>query len=84
MRYTFYILFSETTNKYYSGHTNKFERRIVEHNTGQNKSTKSGIPWEVVYQKHFQTRAEAAAMEAKLKRMKSKKYIKWFIQSEGT
>jgi putative endonuclease len=81
MGYTFYILFSETSDKFYIGHTNKLERRIAEHNSSQNKSTKNGRPWKIVYQKEFQTRAEAARLEAKLKRMKSKKYILWFIEN---
>jgi len=81
MGYSFYILFSETRDRFYLGHTNKLERRIVEHNSGQNKSTKSGIPWKIVYQKEFRTRTEAAKLEAKMKRMKSKKYILWFIKN---
>jgi len=68
-------------NKFYIGHTCKIDRRIVEHNSGQNKSTKNGRPWSLVYQKDFQTRVEAARLEAKLKRMKSKKYVLWFIKN---
>jgi putative endonuclease len=79
--YALYILYSETTDKFYIGHSNKAERRFVEHNTGQNKSTRYGRPWSKVYQKEFETRAEAVRLEAKLKRMKSKKYILWFIKN---
>jgi putative endonuclease len=81
MKFTFYILYSASKDKFYTGHTDKLERRIDEHNTGSNKSTKSGRPWEIVYRRDFQTRAEAAKMESKLKRMKSKKYILWFIEN---
>jgi putative endonuclease len=81
MVYTLYILYSEKTQKFYTGHTNDFERRIIEHNSGQNKSTKSGSPWEIVYRKEYETKSEAARIESKIKKMKSKDYIILFIKN---
>jgi putative endonuclease len=81
MSFTLYILFSKNKNKFYIGHSDNMTRRINEHNSGQNKSTKSGKPWEIVYQKEFQTKSEAGKEEARLKRMKSKKYIMWYIEN---
>ena len=79
--YYVYIITNKNNRVLYTGVTNNLQRRIVEHNSGQNKSTKSGIPWKIVYQKEFRTRTEAAKLEAKMKRMKSKKYILWFIKN---
>jgi putative endonuclease len=81
MTFTLYILFSETKNRYYIGHSDNPGRRINEHNSGQNKSTKMGRPWKIVYQKEFQTKSEAVKEEARLKRMKSRKYIIWYIEN---
>jgi putative endonuclease len=39
-----YILFSEKLNKYYVGSTTDLERRLVEHNRGKEKFTKTGLP----------------------------------------
>jgi putative endonuclease len=46
-----YIIYSQFTSKYYTGQTNNLDDRIRRHNSGLSKSTKSGIPWEVIYQK---------------------------------
>ena len=36
--FTVYILFSKSTQKFYTGQTKDFENRIVEHNLGETKS----------------------------------------------
>ena len=77
--FTCYILKSLKTGKYYVGHTNNLVRRFSEHNSGQTKSTKSGIPWEIVFTKEFETNSEAAAFENYIKKMKSRKFIENLI-----
>jgi len=39
--------------------TSFLEKRVKQHNLGQNKSTKGFLPWELVYYEEFQTRGEA-------------------------
>ncbi|WP_165824130.1 GIY-YIG nuclease family protein [Pseudochryseolinea flava] len=41
MRYYTYIIFSETTNRYYIGHTENLDNRLHEHNTGE--TSRSGM-----------------------------------------
>jgi putative endonuclease len=65
--FTVYILFSETSQKYYTGQTQDFENRIVEHNSGETKSIKSGIPWLVVWKDEVATRSDAVQLEKKIK-----------------
>jgi putative endonuclease len=77
--YYLYILKSEKSGKYYIGHTNDLDRRIKEHNSGQTKSTRAGVPWEPVYVKEYETNIEAGKEELRLKRMKSRKYIEKLI-----
>ena len=79
MPYYVYILQSKTTGRYYIGQTQNLERRIKEHNSGQTKSTKYGIPWVHKYTKEFATRKEAMHYEKQLKSMKSKKYLEELI-----
>ncbi len=44
-----YVLLSEKTGKLYIGNTGNLRRRFLEHNQGQNRSTKLGVPWELIY-----------------------------------
>jgi len=82
MFYT-YILYSPSTDRYYTGHTGTtLEIRITRHNQGDNPSTKSGIPWTLKFFKTFDTRSEAMTFENNIKRKKSRKYIEWLIQSD--
>jgi putative endonuclease len=78
MPYT-YILFSKKLNKYYVGACTDIERRMYEHNIGHSKFTSTGIPWELVYKQHFETLILAKQFEAKIKKMKSRKYIEGLI-----
>ncbi|MCK4357141.1 MAG: GIY-YIG nuclease family protein [Candidatus Cloacimonetes bacterium] len=73
--YFIYILYSEKKDKYYVGHTNNLTLRLKRHNSGRNKSTKSGVPWEMVYFEEYETKSEAMKRENKIKKQKSKKYI---------
>jgi len=47
--YYVYILHSEQADRFYIGHSNDPERRLIEHNTtDQNKFTKKYRPWEML------------------------------------
>ena len=60
MGYFVYILYSNSINKYYVGHTDDLERRLHEHNTGQTRYTSSrGNRWTLVYQEAYDSRALA-------------------------
>ncbi len=54
-----YILQSDLNKHYYIGHTSNLEIRLQRHNAGWSKSTKSGIPWKIVYSQEFNTKSEA-------------------------
>ena len=82
MSYFTYILFSDRLDKFYIGHTKDLERRLNEHNSGLSKSTKSGLPWKIVYTKSFSSKSEAYAFERKIKSMKSRKSIIDLIDSQ--
>ena len=73
--YTVYILFSKTSLKYYTGQTSNLEDRLFRHNSGLSLSTKSGIPWTLIYQIQFNTRSEALQLEIKIKKRGAKRYL---------
>lgn len=79
-----YILYSKSKDRYYIGSTIDLEARLAIHNSGRNLSTKSGLPWEIVYSEEYLEPAEARSREYKLKQMKSRKYIEELIgKSKG-
>ncbi len=77
-----YILFSPSANQYYVGSCEDISVRLEQHNTGRNKSTKIGAPWELKKLETYNTRSEAMKREAFIKRMKSRKFIEQVIGNE--
>ncbi len=74
-----YVLRSQVNGRFYLGITSDPAKRLQQHNSGQTKSTKAYIPWELVCTVPYPTRHEAAAAERKLKTAKSRKTIGKFI-----
>jgi putative endonuclease len=75
-----YILYSISKDRFYIGHTANLEDRIKRHNSGRSKSTKYGIPWEIVYTKEFTSQAEAYQFEMHIKSKKSRNFINRLIK----
>ncbi len=76
--YKVYILKSEKTGRSYSGSTEDLENRMAEHNSGETKSIKSGIPWRVIHVEEFETRAGAIAKEKAIKSRGAARYLRDF------
>ena len=70
-----YILFSNSKNKFYVGSTNDLQRRLLEHNSKQTKSTKFGVPWELIYFKESDTKSNATRLESIIKKRGIKRYL---------
>ena len=75
-----YILFSEKLNRYYIGSSADIEERVLRHNAGATKSTKSGRPWKIVYTEKYDSKNKAIKREYYLKRMKSRSFIENLIR----
>ncbi len=73
--YTTYILYSFSRNRFYSGHCEQMTKRLEQHNTGRNKSTKSGIPWKIVFTQEFSSRSEAATLESRIKKRGASRFL---------
>jgi len=74
--YYTYIIESITNQHWYIGHTNDIDRRLVEHNSGQNKSTKGKGPWMLIFLRSFYNNLDANRFELKLKKLRNKNFIK--------
>ena len=75
MYYT-YILRSEKTGSYYYGHSHSPEERLEQHNSGRVRSTKSKIPWKIIYIESFETKSEAYRREFFFKSIDGYHYLK--------
>ena len=62
-----YILKSLKDNKLYVGHTNDLKRRLKEHNSGDNLSTKRYLPWKLIYYEACLLESDARRREKYLK-----------------
>ncbi len=72
-----YILFSSSVDKFYIGQTNDVLDRLKRHNAGSEKYTKTYIPWVLKWSTQKPTRAEAMALEKKLKNLSKKRLLEF-------
>ena len=63
-----YILYSKKTNRFYTGSSRTDAvSRLLAHNAGHTRSTKSGRPWTLIHEEHKATYADALKREVYLK-----------------
>ena len=79
--YFVYAINSKDRNYIYVGLTNNVNRRLTEHNKGENRSTKAFIPFELIMKESFETRLEARAREKYLRSGIGKEYLKNIINA---
>ena len=83
MKYFTYIIYSASIDKYYIGYTHDLKLRLLRHNFGSSRSTKSGIPWILVYYEEFESKSEAIKRENYIKSKKSRDFIEKLIKDAG-
>ncbi len=76
-----YVLKSITHKRYYTGCIANIDNRLMLHNLGKVKSTKSYKPWKVIYTDPFNTKPEAYKREQQLKSYKSGEAFKKLIEN---
>ena len=76
--YCVYILWSKRLEKLYIGQTSDLSERLNRHNKGWEKSTKPGIPWDLICTINKPSLSEARKLEKKLKNL-SRQRIEDFI-----
>ena len=72
----FYVLRGKKTGRNYKGHCENLHVRIKQHNAGKTRSSKTGIPWVLIYYEMFDSREEAVAREKYYKTLKGGKELK--------
>jgi len=55
---------------HYIGQTNGAVKRLVRHNSGNEKFTKKGVPWELNFFAELDPRSDAMKLEKKVKNFK--------------
>jgi putative endonuclease len=83
-KYYFYVLHSETLDKFYIGHTSNLEERLRKHNSNHKGFTGKVHDWELVYFEEFSIKEFAYARERQVKKWKSSKRIKELISKNGS
>jgi putative endonuclease len=81
--FSFYILYSPITNKYYIGHTGEsVEERLRKHNSNHKGFTGGIGDWTIVYTESYATKEEAYKRERTVKNWKSRKMIEALISKK--
>jgi len=76
MNYFVYAIRSKKDGRIYVGLSTDPERRLVEHNSGDTKSTRAFKPWSLIYKEFVGTRLQARELEKKLKSGFGKEFLK--------
>ncbi len=82
MFYYTYVLKSIKNNKLYVGYSGDLYKRVKEHNLGLVKSTKSGMPWNLIYYEACKNEKDAVNREKQLKTGFGRAYLKRRITME--
>ena len=82
--YQVYILYSNTLDKFYVGHTgDSLEERLRKHLSNHHGYTAKAKDWKLVYSETFDQRTLAYKRELQIKAMKSKERIRKLCNSSA-
>ena len=73
--YTVYVLYSDSSNKHYTGFTTNLENRLLSHNELGKEWTSKYRPWNLIYTKSFEEKKEALQYERWLKSGVGREFI---------
>jgi putative endonuclease len=82
MSWFVYAIKSIQRNYIYVGLTSDLKRRITQHNTGKERTTRPYRPFELIYIEIFETRSEARNKEIYLKSGCGKELLKSYSSKE--
>jgi putative endonuclease len=74
-----YVLKSLTKNFIYIGYTENLKQRFKEHNSGESKSTRPYLPYEIVHYEAYRNMEDAKRREHYLKTNKGKTALKTML-----
>ena len=79
MSYFVYVLRSQKDNKHYIGSTSDIQGRLAFHNAGLQRSTRTRIPFILIYHEEIATKQEALKRERYIKSLKGGEAFKKLI-----
>jgi putative endonuclease len=82
MSFSVYIIYSQSLDRYYVGHTENMLIRLDQHNEGISKYTSKANDWQLMYTEVFLNRIEALIRERAIKAKKSRKYLEQLISTQ--
>ncbi len=74
--YYVYALSSQVTNYIYVGLTDNVDRRVDQHNSGYEKTTKPYRPFKLILKEEFPDRPAARVRESYLKSTNGKRFLR--------
>ena len=83
MKTTAYILYSPLVDRYFVGKTSDLEKSINRHNSGKNKHTKTGLPWNLMYKQSFELAETAREKEVTIKSSANREQLIEYIRSDA-
>ena len=75
-----YAISSRVRPYIYVGLTADVERRLREHNNGENRSTKAYVPFELIFKEEDETRDKARAREKYFKSGVGKEFLRSLLK----
>ena len=78
--YYLYIIYSINCKKTYTGISGNTHRRLSQHNSDYNYSTRFCNDWDIIYQKECVNRKEARTLEKHFKNASGRKEIKIILE----
>lgn len=79
--YYVYVLLSQSTHDLYKGSCADLKKRYAQHNSGLVKSTKSSVPWSLIYFEGFTNKTDALKEELFLKSGKGRTRLKYLLEN---
>ncbi|MBI4033912.1 GIY-YIG nuclease family protein [Candidatus Saccharibacteria bacterium] len=65
--YFVYLMHIKKSKEFYIGSTPDLDKRFYSHNSSKSISTKSGVPWKLIYFEAYPTKEDVARRERRLK-----------------
>lgn len=75
-----YVLLSLKDHRFYIGYTNNLKRRLNEHNSGKNISTKPRLPLKLIYYEAHLSKSDAMRRESYFKTTKGKSTLRQVLR----
>jgi len=79
--FSVYIPQSESSGRYYVGHTKALNQRVAYHNANYSRALKNRGPWKLVYFESYATRAEAMRRERQIKSWKDRSLVERLVSA---